>query len=235
MRAYLLTFYMTLLMSISAYADTATLPAVGTSATLGKVDGVEIEVIVQSPSAQVTPLQIICLFEYAEDDIYTSPPALPKASNGLVHVDEALKGLITDIRKTKKFEGKALETLLIEPKANAIPAKKLLCIGLGSRDNFKPEMMRLIGIVGMREALRLNVSNYSHASDLKDAGYSSPTSDVAGYVIQGALEAYRTQMDLQKQNASGPLTVKKVTVLSGQTFFDDTKEGINKVITEFKE
>lgn len=57
----------------------------------------------------------------------------------------------------------------------------------------------------MREALRFEVTHYSHASDLKDAGILSPTSDVAGYVIQGAIEAYRTQMVLKKQNAGEAL------------------------------
>ena len=188
------------------------LPVVNTTELLGRIDGVSIEAVVQSPSAQKTPLQIVCLFEYVEGDIFNSPPALPKELNGMVHVDEALHGLITDLRKTNKFEGKFLETLLIVPPANSISAKKLLLIGLGNRNDFKPEMMRLVGLTGMREALRLEVESYSHASDLKDAGISSPTADVAGYVIQGAIEAYRTQMYLKKQNASR-------SVISNKDFF----------------
>ena len=149
----------------------------------------------------------------------------------MLHVDEALHGLITDIRKSNQFKGKLLETLLITPPANTIPAEKLLMIGLGNRNNFKPEIMKLIGVTGMREALRLGVSSYSHASDLKDAGVDSPTADVAGFVISGAAEAYKTQNYLYKQNASTPLTVKKVTVLCGPAYFDDTQTGIKKVIT----
>lgn len=207
------------------------LPALGTRELLGKLDGIDIEVIVQSPSAQDTPLQIVCLFEYTEGDIFKSPPALPKELNGMLHVDEAFHGLITDLRKTNKFEGSFLETLLIIPPANSIPAKKLLLIGLGNRNDFKPEMMRMIGVTGMREALRLGVTSYSHASDLKDAGISSPTADVAGYVIQGAIEAYRTQMYLKKQNADDTLSVAKVALLSGPSYFEDSKSGINKTMT----
>lgn len=209
----------------------AATPAVGTRENVGKFDGVEVEVLVQSPSAQETPLQIVCLFEYVEGDIFNSPPALPKELNGMVHVDEALHGLITELRKTNKFEGRFLETLLIAPAANTIPAKKLLLIGLGNRNSFKPEMMRLVGVTGMREALRAGVTNYSHASDLKDAGISSPTADVTGYVIQGAMEAYRTQKYLKEQNASDALTVTKVTLLSGPAYFDDSKAGIKKVLS----
>lgn len=212
-------------------ATTTSLPTVGTTELLGRIDGVDIEVIVQSPSAQKTPLQIACLFEYVEGDIFNSPPALPKELNGMVHVDEALHGLITDLRKSNKFEGKFLETLLIVPPPNSIPAKKLLLIGLGNRNDFKPEMMRLIGLTGMREALRLEVESYSHASDLKDAGIASPTADVAGYVIQGAIEAYRTQMYLKKQNAIQGLSITKVSLLTGPAYFEDSKEGAKKIIT----
>lgn len=218
------------LLSLLLSATTITRPSIGTKESLGNVDGVNIEAIVQSPSAQETPLQIVCLFEYTEGDIFNSPPALPKESNGMVHVDEALHGLITDLRKTNKFEGKDLETLLIIPPKNTIPAKKLLLIGLGNRNKFAPEKMRMIGVVGMREALRLGVASYSHASDLKDAGIASPTADVARYVVQGAMQAYRTQMYLKQQKASDDLTVTKVTILTGPAFFEDSKNGIKKSI-----
>lgn len=228
---FLIATFLILVSATAISQTTKTLPAVGTKELLGKVDGVNIEAIVQSPSAQETPLQIVCLFEYTEGDIFNSPPALPKELNGMVHVDEALNGLITELRKTNKFEGQSLETLLIIPPAKTIPAKKLLLIGLGNRNDFKPEMMRMIGVTGMREALRLGVTSYSHASDLKDAGISSPTADVAGYIIQGAVEAYRTQEYLKKLNASDALTVTKVTLLAGPAYFEDSKEGIKKVIT----
>lgn len=212
-------------------AVSSTLPSLGTKETLGKVEGVEIEAIVQSPSAQETPLQVICVFAYTEGDIFNSPPALPKELNGLLHVDEALNGLITKLRKTNKFKGKFLETLLIDPQKK-IPAKKILLIGLGDRNQFKSEMMQMIGLIGMREALRLGVNSYSHASDLKDAGMDSPTAAVAGYVIKGAIEAYRTQKYLKQQNASEPLLVTKVTLLTGPAFFEDSKKGIAEVLQE---
>jgi hypothetical protein len=217
-------------MMASSLEAIAALPALGSVSKLGSVDGVDIETMVQSPAAQETPLQVVCLFEYTEGDIFNSPPALPKALNGMVHVDEALKGLITDLRKTNRFEGKLLETLLITPPAGSVAAKKLLLVGLGNRSDFKPEIMRLVGIVGMREALRLGVTSYSHASDLKDAGIDSPTAEVAGNVIRGALEAYRTQDYLKKREASETLTVTKITLLAGPAYFEDSQNGIEKVI-----
>src|ERR1700749_5088515 len=147
---------------------------VGTSAILGNIDGVDIEVMVQGPSTEVTSLQIACVFEYTEGDIFNSPPALPAAVNGMVHLDHDLNGIITDLRKSGKFSGHALETLLITPPQGTIKAGKLLLIGLGDRSKFAPELMLNVAKVAMREALRLNVNTYAFASDLKDGGIDSP-------------------------------------------------------------
>ena len=206
------------------------LPAVGTTVTLGKIDNITIEGKVQSPAGQATPLQVVCVFEYTEGDIFNSPPALPPAANGLFHIDQALHGLITDLRKSGKFMGRALETLLITPPAGTIPAKKLLLIGLGDRNKFSPELMIDIGRVGMREALRLGVSSYSHGSDLKDAGIDSPTGIVAANVVKGAIEAYETEMYLRSKGAGSAGAVTKLTMLAGPAFLAPSGDAIKAFI-----
>jgi len=144
-------------------AATATTP-VGTTQIWGKVDGVEVEGLVQGPSAAVAPLQIACVFEYTEGDIYNSPPALPVTLNGMVHLDKALNGLITDLRKSGKFAGHAYETLLITPPAGTLAAKQLLLIGLGDRTKFNAGLMTGVGKIAMRESLMLGVTTFSFAS-----------------------------------------------------------------------
>jgi hypothetical protein len=73
--------------------------AIGTSKTWGTVDGISVVGLVQGPSAAKADLQIACVFEYTEGDIF-NPPALPKELNGMVHLDEALKGIITVRKRT---------------------------------------------------------------------------------------------------------------------------------------
>lgn len=209
------------------------LVAVGTTAVLGKADGITIEGKVQSPSGQPTPLQIVCIFEYEEGDL-TSPQALPAAANGLLHVDEALSGLITDLRKNGKFLGHRLETMLLTPPKGSIPAQKLLMIGLGNRKDFTPDLMTDIGRVGMREALRLGVSSYSHASDLKDGGIDSPTGTVAVNVVKGALEAYETETYLVNKKVSSHKPLTKVTLLAGQAFFTPSGDAIKAYLSTRK-
>ena len=207
---------------------------VGTSAILGNIDGVDIEVMVQGPSTEVTSLQIACVFEYTEGDIFNSPPALPAAVNGMVHLDHDLNGIITDLRKSGKFSGHALETLLITPPQGTIKAGKLLLIGLGDRSKFAPELMLNVAKVAMREALRLNVNTYAFASDLKDGGIDSPTSLISGYAVKGAFEAYRTETYLKSKNMSDSKPLTKITILAGPSFYTISSKGVKDAIAEIK-
>ena len=204
--------------------------AVGTIKVWGSVNGVAIEGIVQGPSAQVSQLQIVCVFEYTEGDIFNSPPALPAAVNGLVHLDHDLKGMLTTLRKEGKFKGHALETILLSPPKGFIGAKKLLLIGLGDRNKFNADMMTAVGSVAMNEALRIQVENFSFASDLKDAGIDSPTALVAGNVVKGIFQAYRTQIWLRDKKMASFKPISKVILLAGPSFFTVAGEGIKAAI-----
>ncbi len=219
--------------AVLAQTTTKTTP-IGTHTVWGTVHGIEIEGMVQGPSAQITPLQVACVFEYTEGDIYNAPPALPARLNGMVHLDEALKGLVTEIRKSGKFTGHAYETLLITPPAGTLGGKQLLLIGLGDRNSFNAELMVGIGAIATREALRLGVDSFSFASDIKDAGIDSPTALVAENVTKGAIEAYRTDLWLKDKGMSSSKPLKKITLLAGPAFFEVAGQGIKQAITNLK-
>ncbi|WP_343524349.1 M17 family peptidase N-terminal domain-containing protein [Pedobacter sp.] len=220
-------------MSGTVFAQQAT-TAIGTAKVWGTVDGIAIEGVVQGPSAQVSDLQVACVFEYTEGDIFNSPPALPAALNGLVHLDQDTKGLLTEIRKSGRFLAHANETLLITPPKGTIGGKKLLLIGLGDRNKFTPGLMISIGSVAMREALKLGVDNFAFASDLKDAGIDSPTALVAGNVVRGIFEAYRAQLWLKDKKMVELKPVSKVILLAGPAFFTTAGEGIQEAVAAIK-
>ncbi|KOS05564.1 peptidase M17 [Flavobacterium akiainvivens] len=233
-RSLLLSTLVAFTLPAASLAQTATkTTALGTHTVWGTVNGIAIEGMVQGPSAQITPLQVACVFEYTEGDIYNAP-ALPAALNGMVHLDEALKGLITDIRKSGKFEGHAYETLLITPPAGTLGGRQLLLIGLGNRNTFNAELMVGIGAIATREALRLGVDSYSFASDIKDAGIDSPTALVAENVTKGAIEAYRTDLWLKDKGMSSSKPLNKITLLAGPAFFEVAGQGIQQAITNLK-
>ncbi|MEO4005001.1 M17 family peptidase N-terminal domain-containing protein [Flavobacterium sp. CAU 1735] len=205
--------------------------AIGSTVTWGKVDGVAVNGLVQGPSAAKSELQVACVFEYTEGDIF-NPPALPANLNGMVHLDDALKGIITELRKSGKFTGHSLETLLITPPQGTLAAKKLLLIGLGNRNTFTPDLMISVGSVAMREALRLGVSDYSFASDIKDAGIDSPTALVAENVVLGSFEAYRTQAFLKDKKLSDHKPLTKIILLAGPAFYTVAGDGIKEAISK---
>ena len=204
---------------------------VGTSKIWGKVDGINIEAMVQGPATEVASLQVACVFEYTEGDIF-NPPALPAELNGMVHLDQALHGLITEIRRTGQFSGHAFETILIVPPTGLISAKKLLLIGLGDRNAFTPDLMKGVGVVAMREALRLGIDHLAIAADIKDGGIASPTGLVAGNLVRGAISGYRTQTYLQSKSMGSFVPLTKLTLLAGMSFFNDAGEGIKAAIVE---
>jgi hypothetical protein len=224
--------YFTLLLFIAflfANAVLAQTAALGSTTTWGKVDGVAINGLVQGPAAAQADLQVACVFEYTEGDIF-NPPALPANLNGMVHLDDALKGIITELRKSGKFTGHSLETLLITPPKGTLASGQLLLIGLGDRSKFTPGLMISVGSTAMREALRLGVSNYSFASDIKDAGIDSPTALVATNVVLGSFEAYRTQRYLKDKKLASYKPLTKIILLAGPAFYTVAGEGIKEAI-----
>jgi hypothetical protein len=215
-------------------AQNATVPPVGTHAIFGEVDGVSIEGMIQSPSNEETPLQIVCVFEYIKGDAFDTPGSLPANANGMQHVDKQLHGLITELRKSGKFQGHALETFLIIPPKGTILAKRLLLIGLGDRNKFTPDQMVDVGRVGMREALRMGVTSYTHASDLKDGGLDSPTALIISNVLKGAFDAYETEMFLKSKHLAESKPITKLTLLAGQVFYAPSGEAMKEFIVAHK-
>jgi len=57
----------------TAFAQSTT--EIGTAKVWGKVDGIAIEGVVHDPSAQVSDLQIACVFEYTKGDSFTTAGA----------------------------------------------------------------------------------------------------------------------------------------------------------------
>lgn len=230
MKNFILSFIAGLL-SLTLAAQNTT--PVGTSKNWGSVDGISMIGLVQGPSSANAQLQVACLFEYTENDIH-SAQALPANLNGLVHLDDALKGELTKIRESGQFQAHALETILITPPTGSLSSKKLLLIGLGDRNKFTPELMTSVAEVAAREAMRLGVTNFAFASDLKDAGIDSPTALVAGNVVKGIVLANRFETYLKEHKLSDTKKLEKVYLLAGPSFFEIAGGGIQDAIKEIK-
>lgn len=215
---------------VNVVKNTTNTPPQGTSKVWGVLEGISITGLVEGPATADSQLQIACVFEYTENDIYNSPPALPAAVNGLVHLDQALKGQLTQIRKNNYFSGHIFETFLITPPSGTLKSDQLLLIGLGDRNLFSPEIMIEVGKIAMREALKLGVENFSIASDLKDAGIDSPTALIPSDMLKGIISEYRVQKILKGLDLVEYSPISQVYLLSGSTFFYVAGEGILETI-----
>lgn len=117
---------------------------------------IPMRVLVQSPAETESELQIICLFRSdASNTLHGS----------LMEANEKLKGLLDRIRKPTLFRGELGETLLIDPPAGSLAAKRLLMIGLGDSETFTAERMELVGAIAYREASRLGVARPFFGTD----------------------------------------------------------------------
>jgi hypothetical protein len=198
--------------------------AVQSSPTAIHTPGLNIamHVLVQSPAETVTELQIICLFESAPENTL---------HGSLVEMNDKLKGLLDQVRKLTLFRGELGETLLIEPPAGSLGAKRLLIIGLGDSQTFTPQRMELVGSIVYRESNRLGIAHPYFAPTILDGGVSKfATGQVAESFVAGFLRALRTEVVLKNAGSSQGQVVQDLTFLAGAAHAADTQQGIDQAI-----
>lgn len=183
---------------------------------------IPIRILVQSPAETDAELQIICLFR--SESSYT-------LHGSLAETNEKLKGLLDRIRQPSLFRGELGETILIDPPAGSLRAKRLLIIGLGEAQSFAPERMELVGSIVYREAKRLGVRHPFFAPTVIDGGVSGfNTGVVAEQVASGFLRAARTEKIIKNAGASQGQEIQEFTFLAGPQHATDTQQGIEKAI-----
>jgi Cytosol aminopeptidase family, N-terminal domain len=179
-------------------------------------------ILVQSPADTDTELQIICLFR--------SDPS-NTLHGSLIETNEKLRGLLDQIRKPTLFRGELGETILINPAAGEIGAKKLLIIGLGDSQTFTPQRMELVGSIAYRESNRLGIAHPIFAPTILDGGVTKYTTGQASeQFIAGFMRAARTEKLLKDAGSSPGQVIKDLTYLAGTAHAPDTQQGIEKAL-----
>jgi hypothetical protein len=188
--------------------------------------GLDIVVRAEGPATREAPLQAACFFEHqAEGD---------KLSGGTEAFNEKMGGLIKTLRDNGDFKGNELETLLITPPPGTVPAKKILLIGLGDARTFTPERMQKVGKIAIREAFKLGVDKFSFSPNVTDAGVKSTVRDFDQKVIEGVLEAYKTQKQLSKKGLVPDVALTEFTLEAGQANVVGAAEAVKAAIAAYK-
>lgn len=100
-------------------------------------------------------------------------------------VDRALGGAISELIVAGDFSGKLEETTVLYPRG-AIPAKRVLLVGLGEQDKFSLDTVRRVAAAAARAARKLRVTRYH--SIVHGAGAAGlDVSAAAQAVVEGTL------------------------------------------------
>jgi hypothetical protein len=191
--------------------------------------GLSVKVRMEGPYTADTPLQVVCYFKYTAE-------GAKRMSGAPVELDKHLGGVIASLRERGEFVGDDLETLLLTPPEGSIKAKALLLIGLGDEATLTPAKMEQIGKVAYREANRLGVKKAAFAPLIRDQGNSTiPTGEVARHVVKGLALARDTETRLGKEGLSKGNVLSEWAMEAGQTYFDETVDGIRNGVKEATE
>lgn len=181
-----------------------------------------VTVMVKSPAETQTEMQIICLFR--------SKPG-NKLRGSLDAMNDKLHGLLGRLRNEALFGGELGETLLLTPPSGTLGAKRLLLIGLGDPESFRPERMVLVGKIALREANRMGIAHPFFAPTVLDGGVSLyTTGQIAEEVVRGFREALATEEAVRSGGASATVAVRDFTYLAGADHARDTETGIDRAL-----
>ena len=186
--------------------------------------GIKVSIKMVGPYMEAADLQIICLFKHKESgDTY---------QGAAKDTDDHLHGLLSALRNRGEFVGELGETILFDPPAGSIPAKRFMVIGLGDEKNLSLDSVRVVGRIAAREAVRLKASHVAWAPVIRDEGNS--TIDVGAgdrAFVEQMLAAYDTEKRLQAQGLSPKFSIETFVVEAGPSFFDSAVKDVNEGIT----
>lgn len=158
-----------------------------------------------SSSDEFTQQQLDALIIYKSQD--------SDLQNAAKSVDDALNGAISEVISTGDFTGKSEETLILYSRG-AIPAKRVIVVGLGETDKFSIEVIRRATAVGVKQARSLKAKTIA-TRPIGVANGAISAEDSAQAVCEGALLAlyhYHGQ-----KSTDTPETLESITIVSDDT------------------
>ena len=181
--------------------------------------GVQFNILAESPSETATALQVVCFFDFQKNQHY---------EGGTYAVNEHFGGEIHQLRKDGIFSGARLETLLLNPSSNQIPAHQLLLIGMGDPAELDLDLFKILGYTAVMEAIKIGVKDFCFAPSLKDAGIamSFAKTDVSKTLAQGMFKALDAAAVLSAKKLIRPVALTEINLLAGQAQSANAYKGL---------
>jgi hypothetical protein len=171
---------------------------------IGSAEGVDFDIVVWGPAQADVDFSVACMFEH---EMHGAPIA-----GGLLGIDLALGGNLTQWRASGAFRAQAMETLLISLPPSTIAARAVMVIGLGDPETLDSERLRRATRVAMREAIRHGARSMAFAPSVLDGGHTDNAAlDMPRTMMDGMLGALRAERQLVLAGFAPPVSLQSCT------------------------
>jgi hypothetical protein len=171
---------------------------------IGTVDGVVFDVVAWGPAQAQVDLSVACMFEHEAGGA--------GIAGGLLALDQALGGSLTQLRDEGAFRAQPMETLLVTQPPAGVGARAVLVIGLGDPALLDGDVLRRATRVAMREAIRHGAVSMAFAPSVLDGGHTDNAAlDMQNVMLDGMLGALRAEHLLAAAGLAGPPTLRQCT------------------------
>jgi hypothetical protein len=140
---------------------------------------------------------------------------------GLLDLDNALDGRLLLLRSGGTFLAQRLETLLLATVPPTVKGGAVLMIGMGSPEEWLPDMMEQVARVACREAIKLKVQSAGIAPGMLDSGLTPDrTGGATEAMLRGITQAIDDAARLAELGLSSPSLLESWTFGAGPAHLD---------------
>lgn len=156
---------------------------------IGTIDGVVFDVVAWGPAQANVDFSVACMFEHEMGHA--------GMTGGLLALDTALGGHLSQVRAAGVFRAQPMETLLVASPRPGLAARTVLVIGLGDPVTLDGERLQRACCVAMREAICHGARTMAFAPSVLDAGHlDNAALNMQEVMLAGMLEALRAKQML---------------------------------------
>lgn len=171
---------------------------------IGIAHGVTFDVVAWGPAMAEVDLSVACMFEH---EVGGTPIA-----GGLLALDQALGGQLTQLRAGGAFRAQPMETLLITTPPAGMAPRAVLVIGLGDPGQLTSDLLRRATRVAMREAIHHGALSMAFAPSVLDAGHTDNAAlNMPEVMLDGMLGALAAEFLLAGTGLAGEPVLRHCT------------------------
>ncbi|QYA15952.1 MULTISPECIES: M17 family peptidase N-terminal domain-containing protein [unclassified Rhizobium] len=185
--------------------------------SFGNWRGVSLEVAPWDTGHAQVDLSAACMFTHELDST--------GIKGGLLHLDQALGGRLTALRRSGSFKAKFMETLLVSTPPTGVQAKSLLIVGLGTPSAWTADITAHAVSVAVRTAVQRGDRSMAFAPSLLDSGLNPErTVDITRGMVKAVIDTIEAQLRIAECGLANAPVLCRVVFDVGASRIDMTRE-----------